>query len=106
MSSAKKICYILDYIHMPKEMQRIVRDRYMERFGNDCYLPYCGELKATELVSMDAIENYWKDQSENNGFKGNLGEFIQKYYLEFEVWIVSLKLDLGDVDQILIKISW
>lgn len=104
--------FIIDWISLPKDWQDFVAERLENRVGNGVMCrwytelePY-GEQDYQESMTMDSIKSYHKDQSETNGFKGSLDEFIDEYGLEFEVWMIEQKFDLAGIKNIYIDVYW
>lgn len=65
----------------------------MEPFGNNDWSD----------LSMERIENYWKDQCNRLGeyaFKGDLNQFIEDYHLVVDKWLIDSKIDLTGVKNI------
>lgn len=98
------ILYI-DYLSLPDEMAKEVNNWL--GFGNDRQLPMSrrSEFDASSL-NQATLEDYYKDQIETNGFEGTLEDFIDKYGLKFEKYLIDQNLDLEGVDEIVINISW
>ena len=55
---------------------------------------------------MASVEEYWKEQQESNGFKGDLKAFIKEYGFEFDVWFIEQNFDLKGVQDIAVYICW
>lgn len=105
MKASIKKCLIVEWVDFPRNIKDIVADWH--GFHNDCIVPLRSDFTAKDFrEGMKCIENYWKDQSDNNDFKGTLQEFIKEYGLDFEIWFIKQKFDLTDVDEILIKVCW
>jgi len=105
----KKTVLVFEYTELPQEFKDEIRERHS--FRNDITLEYLSEFspfKETwgEALSEEGIEEYWKDQSETNGYKGTLVEFIKDYGLVFDKWLLDQKIDLTDISTIYIKICW
>jgi hypothetical protein len=55
-----------------------------------------------DTFTMANIEQYWKDQTNNNNYKGTLEEFIEEYGLKVEVWFINCGYDFTGVKEIII----
>lgn len=95
---------------IPPAILEGLRDR--PSFANGVYLkllsefePY-GEGDWSETLTQAQVESYYADQKTTNGFEGSLDDFIAYYALQPEMWLLSLKLDLKGIDNILFHISW
>jgi len=100
---------IIDFLDLPREQQEEIQG--FEAFGNDRVLNYTSEMAPTgnelwsDILSHQAIESYWEDQSATNNYKGTLPEFIVDYGLTFDVWLLAQDFDLA-VTKILVQICW
>lgn len=52
--------------------------------------------------SQEHLEQYWKDQTNKNNYKGTLDEFIKDYGLEMDVWFINCGYDFTGIKRILI----
>jgi len=109
---SKKTVLFLKYTELPQEIQEAVQNKVAERFANDIYLKLWSEFEpdegstwADELTQAN-IEAYHRDQQETNNFDGTLEEFIDRYGLAIEKWLVDTEVDLTGVEEILIEICW
>lgn len=74
-------------------------------FGNDVLLKFSqrSEFDVAALrQGVSSIEAYKEDQK----FNGTLDEFIERYGLHFEYWLMQQNLDLFGIDEILIDVCW
>ena len=105
----KKNCLILEWLNLPRDLKDWIADRYDYKFRNDILMEMSSEFKPKELT-LAAVQGYYKDQiartDEHATFQGTFEEFIEEYGLKLEMWLIEQKLDLSDVDQILIKVCW
>lgn len=101
----KTTVFILEFTELPKQFQKEIADH--ERFHNDCYLRHLSEFEPEDYMKgMSEVKNYYKDQKENNNYKGSFKKFIVDYSLEFDIWIMEQKFDLTGVEEILIRVCW
>lgn len=101
-----KRCLIIEWAKLPQELKDSITEYY--NFSNDIILPYHSEFSMKDFAKgMAAVEEYWNDQKESNGFEGDLKAFIEDYGLELDIWLMKKKnIDWTQVDKILIEVSW
>lgn len=106
----KKTVLIIEYTELPEEMKEIVKGDW--RFRNDISITYVSEMAPVdgetwgETLSRKAIEEYHKGQVEENGYEGDLDQFLKDYDLAFDMWLLGQNIDLSDVRAIYIDICW
>lgn len=106
MESLRQTVLIINYVDLPKDVKKAVRN-WCGVFSNDVILRVRSEFDVQSWrVGMSEIESYWHAQTELNGYKGNLTQFIKDYGLEFDVWIIGQNFDLSGIDQVLINVCW
>ena len=107
MTPRRKHCLILKWTQLPDPMKKLVRSWH--GFHNDCLLSHSirSEFSAKELrQGIKALEDYRQEQIDINNFQGSLEEFIKKYRLEFDHWIIQQAFNLEDIDEILVDVGW
>lgn len=104
--------FIIEWNTLPKEQQDYIVWLYDQRIHNDIILKWGTEFcpyreeSFQDSLTTEAITDYWKDQTETNGFQGSLDNFIEAYGLKFEVWMIEQNFDLAGIKTIYIDISW
>jgi hypothetical protein len=100
---------IINWLSLPKEIKDIIADWC--GFSNDCLVPYssefspCGDNTWKDLT-QERLEQYHKDQTETNNYKGDLEQFIKDYGLEVDKFMIEQKLNLDGIEEIFFNISW
>jgi len=99
-------CLIIEWTKLPKKLKDSIAESY--NFHNDCLLPLSTEFSMKGFAKgMSSVKEYMKDQTETNGFEGDIDKFIEDYGLEFDVWLMSRKnIDFTAIDRIMIEVSW
>lgn len=95
----------LTWTELPQKFKDQIRDRH--DFHNDISLEHWSELGDPTEMTLDMIDEYYLAQMQNNNYSGTRPEFIEKYGLEFDVWLMeNFGHILPEVDNILIDICW
>ncbi len=50
-----------------------------------------------DYLSSSNIENYWKQQCENNDYKDSLDQFIIDYNLRLDKWLIETGYDFSGI---------
>lgn len=105
--------FIVDWLSLPQEQQDYVTNMLDGRMKNGALLEWhtelgpCGSEKSfKDTLTMEQIESYHKDQSETNGFIGDLDDFIDEYGLKFEIWMIEQNFDIEGIKKIYIDVYW
>lgn len=104
--------FIIDWLSLPKEWQDFVTDRLDNRMTNGALLKWYTEFEPydekdfQETLTMKQVEEYYKDQSDTNGFVGSLDDFIEDYGLEFEIWMIEQNYDLTGIKNVYFNVWW
>ena len=104
--------FIIDWLSLPKEQQDYVTYMLDNRMANGAMLKWYTEFEPydekdfQETLTMDQIEEYYKDQSETNGFVGSLDDFIEDCCLKFEIWMIEQNYDLTGIKKIYFDVYW
>jgi hypothetical protein len=114
MQYSIKNTIIIEYTSLPENIKNDIASWC--GFSNDCLLPFrsefepCSSDRGTDSwdtsLTQEQLEEYHKDQIETNNFKGDLENFILRYGLTFEKFLIDQKIDLKGIDKILIDICW
>jgi hypothetical protein len=59
-----------------------------------------GKEDYSDTYTKESMEEYWKDQCKDNGFKGSLQDFIQENCLEVDQWLIESGHDFKGVKEI------
>ncbi len=79
----KKTILILDWTKMPKAIKQEVQNWGI--MGKDGYFSIRSEFSVDDFRrGRIAVEEYHKDQTETNGYKGTVEQFIEDYNLRFD----------------------
>lgn len=99
-------CLIIQWTKLPTKIKNRIAENY--NFHNDCLLPLATEFSMKDFAKgMSAVEEYMEDQTETNGFKGDIKKFIEDYNLELDVWLMKrTNIDFTVIDRIMIEVSW
>lgn len=104
--------FIIEWCTLPQEQKDEVYRVFDHRFCNDVMIKWPSEFEPwreesyQDTLTTEQIEDYWKDQTNTNGFKGDLDTFIEEYGLKFDVWIIEQNFDLTGIKKIYIDICW
>lgn len=103
MSNLISRCLIISLFEVPDPIREIVIQWHGFRRG--VMIPARSEFSNHwDELSMDGLRSYHEDQSQNNGFKGDLNAFIREYELNFEVWLLNTYPDeLKVADEVLVQ---
>jgi hypothetical protein len=102
-------CLILNFKDCPDFVKTSLKNR--ESFRNDIYLEFISEFSPEDTefwdtLTEEGIVEYWKEQTNENHYKGTLEQFITDYDLHVEKWILSLGFDLSIISKILLRVCW
>ncbi len=103
---------IVTWLKLPEPMREYIKNVQDWRFRNDIIIEWGSELQPvadqsySDTLTPNAISEYWRDQTENNGYVGGLDAFIRDYGLVFEEWLINQEFDLTGIRKILIDIMW
>lgn len=108
----RKTVLIFKYVSLPENIKNTISGWC--GFHNDCMIPMRSEFTPgcdfgdswKESLTQEELEKYYRDQCEENRFKGSLEDFIKKHGLELEKYLIDQKIDLTGIDEILIDVSW
>ena len=109
MRSTRKSVLIIEYTSLPDSLKDVIRE--WVGFGNDCLVPLRSEFQPfgegtwKESFTKEQLKKYHEDQTQTNGFKGTLSEFIEEYGLQVDEYLMEQKIDLDGVEDILVSIS-
>ena len=105
---------IIEWVSLPQKYKDIIYDQV--NFRNDIFLEYLSEMSPAgadlgeedwgDTLTQNNIQEYYTDQCETNGYKGSLEDFIVKYGLEFDCWLLENNADLKGIKRILIEVCW
>jgi hypothetical protein len=97
---------ILDLHEMDQEFQDLFYEREDRRHDYQRYYsefdPSVSKEDYAQTFTQAHLEKYWKDQTNNNNYKGTLEEFIKDYGLKMDVWFINCGYDFTGIKIIII----
>lgn len=100
-----------EYTKLPEDVKECIMEWY--GFHNDIVLPIRSEFQPgtkketwANQLTMKNIQQYYKEQVTDNGYKDSFNTFIKDHGLQFDLWLVNKKINLKDVEEIYINICW
>ena len=108
----KKTVLVIEFTKLPKEIREFVKEAIDWRFHNDTLIEWNSEMSPMngktwdKSLSLNEIKEYHKDQVKTNGYEGDFDQFVVKYGLVFDMWLLDKKADLAGVEEIYIDICW
>ena len=102
----RKEVLIIDVGSMPQKFQDIYYEREDRQHGYQKYWSEfnpSGKEDYSTTFTQKNLEDYWKDQTNDNNYKGSLEQFIKDYGLEMDVWFINCGYDFTGVKEIILN---